>query len=98
MVLFGLKLFEYEEGFVTIRKGNTIKLVLSGHSKINKTNVLKTDGSLIQVESIADTIQYRLAPLEHSAILMTCIKLPSVLKTNFGLLLSGCSRQVLLYE
>ena len=32
---------------------NTVKPVLSGHSKIDKTEVLKTDGSLMQVESIA---------------------------------------------
>ena len=32
----------------------TVKPVLSGHSKIDKTKVLKTDGSLMQVESIAE--------------------------------------------
>ena len=32
----------------------TVKLVLSGHSKIDKTKVLKTNGSLIKVESIAE--------------------------------------------
>ena len=37
---------------------NTVKPVLSGHSKIDKTKVLKTNGSLIKVESI----------------LLTCIK------------------------
>ena len=31
----------------------TVKPVLSGHSKIVKSKVLKTDGSLMQVESIA---------------------------------------------
>ena len=31
----------------------TVKPVLSGHSKIDKIKVLKTDGSLMQVESIA---------------------------------------------
>ena len=45
----------------------TVKPVLSGHSKIDKTKVLKTDGSLMQVESVAEC-------LEHSAILLTCIK------------------------
>ena len=39
---------------------------LSGHSKIDKTKVLKTNGSLMKVESFAE--------LEHSAILLTCIK------------------------
>ena len=36
-------------------------------------------------------------PLEHSAILLTCIKRKLVLKANFGVFLSGRLRQVLLY-
>ena len=32
----------------------TVKPVLSGHSKIYKTMVLKTNGSLMKVESIAE--------------------------------------------
>ena len=40
--------------------------VLSSHSKIDKTKVLKTDYCLMQVKSIAEC-------LEHSAILLTCI-------------------------
>ena len=32
----------------------TVKSFLSGHSKIDKTKVLKTGGSLLQVESIAE--------------------------------------------
>ena len=32
----------------------TVKPVLSGHSKIYKTKVLKTNGSLMKVESIAE--------------------------------------------
>ena len=32
----------------------TVKPVLSGHSKIDKTKVLKTNGSLMKVESIAE--------------------------------------------
>ena len=32
----------------------TVKPVLSCHSKIEKTKVLKTNGSLIQVETIAE--------------------------------------------
>ena len=32
----------------------TIKLVLRGHSKIDKTKVLMTNGSLMKVESIAE--------------------------------------------
>ena len=35
-------------------KTSTVKPVLSGHSKIDKTNVLKTNGSLMKVESIAE--------------------------------------------
>ena len=33
---------------------HTVKSVLSGHTKIDKTKVLKTDDSLMQVESIAE--------------------------------------------
>ena len=33
---------------------STVKLVLSGHSKIDKSKILKTDGSLMHVESIAE--------------------------------------------
>ena len=40
---------------------NTVKPVLSGHSKIDKTKVLKTNGSLMKVENIAE-------------MLFTCIK------------------------
>ena len=32
----------------------TVKLVLNGHSKKDKTKVVKTNGSLIKVESIAE--------------------------------------------
>ena len=32
----------------------TVKPVLSGHSKIDKTKVLKTNGSLMKVKSIAE--------------------------------------------
>ena len=32
----------------------TVKPVLSGHSKIDKTKVLKTDGSIVQDKSIAE--------------------------------------------
>ena len=33
---------------------STVKPVLSGYSKIDKTKVLKTNGSLMKVESIAE--------------------------------------------
>ena len=41
-----------------------VKPVLSDHSRIDKTKVLMENGSLIKVE----------IPLEHSAILSSCIK------------------------
>ena len=36
----------------------TVKPVLSGHSKIDKTKDLKTGGSLMKVESIAEAFSY----------------------------------------
>ena len=47
----------------------TVKPVLSHHLKIDKVMVLMENGSLMKVESIAEC-----SPLEHSAILLTCIK------------------------
>ena len=47
---------------------STEKPVLSGHSKMDNTKVLKTDGSLMQVESTPEFSN------EHSAVLLTCIK------------------------
>ena len=44
------------------------KPVSNGHSKIDNTKIFETNGSLMKVESIAE------CPLEHSAILLTCIK------------------------
>ena len=52
----------------------TVKPVLSGHSKMDKTNILMTNGSLMKVESIAEC--------SH----LTCIMQNLVLKTNYGLL------------
>ena len=39
-----------------LRKGFTVtvKPVLNGHSKMDKTKVLKTNGSLMKIESIAE--------------------------------------------
>ena len=48
---------------------STVKPVLSSHSNIDKTKVLKTDYGLMQVKSIAECSKG-----EHSAILLTCIK------------------------
>ena len=47
----------------------TVKPVLRGHSKTDKTKVLKTDYHLMQDKSIAECSKG-----EHSAILLTCIK------------------------
>ena len=52
---------------------STVKPVLSGHSKIDKTKVLKTGGSLVQVISIAECSMGAFCK-EHSAILLTSIK------------------------
>ena len=61
------------------------KPVLSGLSKLDKTNVLNTDGSIMQVKSIAECslgsiLQYFWPALSNN---------PS-LKPTFGLLLSDC--------
>ena len=56
----------------------TVKPVLIDHSKIDKMKDLKAGGSLMKVESTADC-----SPLEHSAILLTCIKPPPVYKPIF---------------
>ena len=41
--------------FIKQKSGKTtVKLVLSSHSKIDKTKLLKTNGSLMKVESIAE--------------------------------------------
>ena len=61
----------------------------NSHSKKDKTKVLMTTGSLMKVESIAEC-------LEHSAILLTCIKRYMVLKNFFALFWSGRFTQVLL--
>ena len=49
--------------------GYTVKPVLNGHSNIDKTKILMTNGSLMKVESIAEC-----SNLEHSAILLNCTK------------------------
>ena len=43
-----------QAGFHMLLVFNTVKPVLSGHSKIDKTKVLKTNGSLMKVKSIAE--------------------------------------------
>ena len=57
---------------------NTVNPALSGHSKIDKTKVLKTNGSLMKAENIAEcflgafcnTFDLR----DHSTIRLTYIK------------------------
>ena len=48
---------------------STVKPVIRRHLKIDKKKVFMENGSLMKVEGIC-----RMIPLEHSAILMTCIK------------------------
>ena len=72
---------------------NTVKPVLSDHSKIDITKIFMTNGSLMKAESIAEC-----SPLEHSAILLTCIKQWSSWKTFLVFFLSGHLEQDLLYE
>ena len=67
---------------------NTVKPVLGGHSKIDKTKVLKTNGSLMKVESIAECIlQYFWPALSDNRSW----------KPILIFFLSGRLRQVLLY-
>ena len=47
----GPKAFEGFSPLRSFRKSDTVKPVLSGHSKIDKTKVLKANGSLMKVES-----------------------------------------------
>ena len=63
-----------ERGFVSARKADWNMASTYSYTclkrplKIGKTKVLKTDGSLMQVESMQNAV------LEHSAIGLTCIK------------------------
>ena len=50
---------------------SAVKPVLNSHSKIDKRKILMPNGSLMKVESIAEC---SLLPLEHFAVLLTCIK------------------------
>ena len=57
---------------------HTVKPVLSGHSKIDKTKILMTNGTLMKVESIAEC-----SPWSILQLLLTCIKQQLVLKIIF---------------
>ena len=66
-----------------------VRPVLRGHSKIDKTKILLNEGRMY----------CRMLHLEHSAILLACIKRKSVLKINFwSFFESGRLRQGLLYN
>ena len=70
-----------------------VKPVLSGHSKIDKTKVLNTNGSLMKVKSIAEC---SLGAFCHSFDLHLAI---NGLENQFLVFfLSGRLRQVLLYS
>ena len=68
------------------------KPVLSGHSKIDKTKVLKTKYHLMQVKSIAECSPWSILQYFWPALCNN-----QAWKLIFGLLLSGLLRQVLLY-
>ena len=70
----------------------TVKPILSGHSKIEKTKVLKTNGSLMKVESIAECSKR--AFCNTFDLHSTIIFLENQILVFF---LSGPLRQVLLY-
>ena len=53
--------------------------VLNGNLKIDKIKILMTNCSLMKVESVAECS----LGVEHSVILLTCIKQKLVLKNNF---------------
>ena len=50
----GIKIHEFALFIMVFKVQCTVKPVLSGHSRIDKTKVLKTNGSLMKVESIAE--------------------------------------------
>ena len=58
--LLPMSLHNFNYANVYLRGGScaydayTVKPALSGHSKLDKTKILKTNGSLMEVESIAE--------------------------------------------
>ena len=56
MVFYGIMIIHHVLDFHvhTTNHISTMKPFLSGHSKIDKTKILKTSGSLVQVKSIAE--------------------------------------------
>ena len=78
-------------GKLQIKAQNTVIPVLSNHSKLDKTKVLMANGSLMKVESIAEC-----SPWSILQYLWPALRDNRSWKPIFGLLLSGCFRQVLL--
>ena len=72
---------------------NTVKPVLSGHSKIDKTKILMTNGSLMKVESIAECSHWRILQYFWSALSDNLSWKPILV-----FFLRGRLRQVLLYD
>ena len=70
----------------------TVKHVLSGHSKIDKTKVLMTNGSLMKVESIAECSLWSILQYFWPALSDNWAWKPIL-----GVFESGHYRQVLLY-
>ena len=76
----------------------TVKPILSSHSKIDKTKVIKTDGSLMEVESIAEcslgafciTFDLHLAIIGLENQYLVLFEWP--LKTGFTVSLHSCPK------
>ena len=62
--------FEQNQQLMKKAYETTVKPALSSDSKIGKTKTLMTNCSLMKVKSIAECSML----MEHSAILLTCIK------------------------
>ena len=71
---------------------NTVEPVLSGHSKIDKTKILMTNGSLMKVESIAECSRWSILLYFGPALSDNWIWKPILV-----FFLSDRLRQVLLY-
>ena len=74
------------------KKGYTVKRVLSGHSKIDKTKVLKPCGSLMQVKRIAECSLWSILRFFWPTLSDNWSWKPI-----FGLFENGCLRQISLY-
>ena len=70
----------------------TVKHVLRGHSKIDKTNTLMTNGSFMKVQSIAECSPWSILQYFWPALSDNPSYNPLLV-----FFLSGCLRQVLLY-